>query len=211
MRKGALITLEGIEGSGKSGHLKLLAQFLQGQGFAVHATYEPGATPLGRSLRELLLHGEGLVEDPLVELLLFLLDRREHVRLVIKPSLLEGKVVLCDRYVDSTLAYQGFGRGLDPDFVLRANRLVTEGVWPDLTILLDCPPEEGLQRTKGEDRLQRQPLEFHRRVREGYLELARREPERIRVVSTSGRPREEAQEEIRSIVLEFLRRWPRET
>ena len=211
MKRGALITLEGIEGSGKSGHLKLLAQFLQSQGFPIRVTYEPGATVLGRSLRELLLHGEGLIEDPLVELFLFLSDRREHVRLVVKPLLLEGKVVLCDRYVDSTLAYQGFGRGLDLDFLLRANRLVTEGIWPDLTILLDCPPEEGLRRAKGEDRLHRQPLEFHRRVREGYLELARREPERIKVVSTSGCPKEEAQEAIRSIVLEFPRRWPRET
>lgn len=205
MDRGALITLEGIEGSGKSTHAKDLADFLRAKGYSVLLTFEPGATELGRSLREILLSPQGMV-DPWVELFLFLADRREHVIKVIVPALRRGTFVICDRYVDSTLAYQGYGRGLPLPFLRQANAMAVEGQWPDLTLLLDCPVEEGLRRAKGEDRLQRETLAFHQKVRNGYLQIAREEPQRVILIDSS-RPREEVKGEIRRRVLSFLEGW----
>jgi dTMP kinase len=204
MKKGSLITLEGIEGSGKTSHTKLLGKFLIRKGFPVVLTHEPGATQIGKKLRTLLLKGDSF-QDPLTELFLFLADRREHYLQIIKKALEEGKIVLCDRFVDSTLAYQGYGRGIDLKFILDLNERILEGTWPDFTILLDCPVEEGLKRTEKKDRLSQETLEFHQRVRYGYLELSKRYPERIRVVNSSDRPKLEVQEEIRKIVLGFLK------
>lgn len=199
------ITLEGIEGSGKSSHARDLAQFLQEKGFPVLLTFEPGDTELGKALRDILLSPHG-VEDAWVELFLFLADRREHVTEVIRPALERGLLVLCDRYIDSTEAYQGYGRGLPLSFIQEANAKVTEGLKPDLTLLLDCPVEEGLRRTKGNDRLRRETVEFHERVRRGYLKIHEREPSRVVVVDTL-RPREKVQGEIRELVTDFLRQW----
>ena len=204
MIKGILITLEGIEGSGKTLHAKLLGKFLTQKGVSVILTYEPGATPIGKKLRRLLL-GEDFFQDPFTELCLFLADRREHFLRIIKGALEEGKIVVCDRFVDSTLAYQGYGRGIDMELIVNLNERILEGTWPNLTILLDCPVEEGLKRTKRRDRISKGSLEFHERVRHGYLELSRKYPERIKVVNSFDRPKSEVQEEIRKIVLGFLK------
>lgn len=203
-KRGPFITFEGIEGSGKSSHMRLLSEFLSEMAYEVVITFEPGASSVGSLIRPLLLEGKNL--DPWVEALLFLTDRRQHVNEVLLPSLESGKLVLCDRFVDSTIAYQGYGRRLPIPLLRELNSKVTENLRPDLTILLDCDPEEGLQRTKGKDRFQMEPLEFHRRVREGYLQLAKEEPERIKVVA-SDRDKAVVQAEIRKIVIDFLSKW----
>lgn len=203
-KRGPFITFEGIEGSGKSSHIRLLFEFLSEMAYEVVTTFEPGASSLGGFIRPLLL--EGKVLDPWVETLLFLIDRRQHLKEVLLPSLGSGKLVLCDRFVDSTIAYQGYGRGLPIPLLREMNSRITENLHPDLTILLDCDPKEGLQRTKGKDRFQMESLEFHQRVREGYLQLAKEEPERIKVVS-SDRNKVLVQAEIRKIVTDFLSKW----
>ncbi|RLA81583.1 MAG: dTMP kinase [Deltaproteobacteria bacterium] len=206
MKKGVLITFEGIEGSGKSTHLRILGEFLRAKGMKVLLTFEPGGTPLGRALRDLLLD-PSLPLDPLTELFLFWADRREHTLRVLLPALDQGKVVLCDRYIDSTTAYQGYGRGVDLDFVLQGNRKATGGLSPHLTILLDCPPEVGLRRVKGGDRFEDAGLDFHTKVREGYLRIAEAEPERVKVVESASRDKGEVQEEVRRVVRTFLEAW----
>lgn len=204
--KGVLITFEGIEGSGKSTHLRLAEEFLKAEGLSTVATFEPGATPLGVKLRQLLLSATVPLQ-PLAELFLFLADRAEHIRQVVRPALEAGKVVLCDRFVDSTTAYQGYGRGIELGFVKEGNRRATGGIWPRLTILLDCEVEVGLARTKGVDRFEGEGVEFHRRVRDGYLRIAEEEPMRVKVVDSSHRPKGEVQEEIREILRGFLKGW----
>lgn len=203
-KRGLFITFEGIEGSGKSSHIKLLCEFLSGMAYDVVVTFEPGASSLGSLIRPLLLEGEVL--DPWIEALLFLMDRRQHVKEVLLPSLRSGKLVICDRFTDSTIAYQGYGRGLPIPLLREMNSKIAEGLHPDLTILLDCDPKEGLKRKKSTDRFQMEPLEFHHRVREGYLQLAKEEPERIKVVA-SGRDKALVQAEIREIVISFLSKW----
>lgn len=179
--RGFFITLEGGEGAGKSTVARALAARLKEEGYEVCLTQEPGGTELGRAI-------EGLLEGtqapaPLAELLLFAADRAQHVVEVIAPALAAGRVVVCDRFADSTLAYQGYGRGLDLDLVRRLNEAATGGLRPDLTLLLDLPPEVGLAR-EGEqlDVTGREPLAFHERVREGFLALAKAEPELFVVI-----------------------------
>lgn len=203
-KRGPFITFEGIEGSGKSSHIKLLSEFLSEMAYDVVTTFEPGASSIGGIIRSLLL--EGNLVDPWVEALLFLTERRQHIKEVLLPSLGAGKIVLCDRFIDSTIAYQGYGRGLPIALLKEINGKIAEDLHPDLTILLDCTPEEGLRRTKGTDRFQKESLEFHQRVREGYLQLAKEEPQRIKVVP-SDRDKSLVQAEIRQIVLDFLSRW----
>ena len=174
------VTFEGPEGAGKSTVLAQIAQRLRDQGRDVVTTREPGAGAFGARIRELLLHGEDMT--PRAELFLFLADRSQHVATIVRPALERGAVVLCDRYVDSTLVYQSYTRGLDLDFAKAANDFATENLTPDLTILLDLPPETGLARVTNKDRLDAQPLEFHQRVREGFLQLASITPDRWRVV-----------------------------
>ncbi len=178
--KGILITFEGIEGCGKTTQMTRLEAFLKAKGRATLTTLEPGEGPIGRRIREDLLthHPEPL--DPLAELMLYLADRAQHVTRVVTPALQEGTIVLCDRYTDSTVAYQGYGRGIDLEKIRDLNAFVTRGLTPDLTFLLDCPPEVGLKRIRGAlDRMESQGLSFHRRVREGYLALAKASPDRI--------------------------------
>jgi dTMP kinase len=149
-------------------------------------TREPGEGELGRKIRELLLHGEEL--SSVTELFLFLADRSHHVEKTILPALKKGVLVLCDRYSDSTWVYQSFASGLDSDFVTSANRAATGCLVPDLTLLLDLPPEVGLSRLQNPDRMDAQPIEFHRKVREGFLLLAEREPNRWRIVDATQDP-----------------------
>jgi dTMP kinase len=177
---GLFLTLEGLDGSGKSTQAKLLAAFLEGRGLPVVLTREPGGGLPG--VRDLLLRGE---LSPEAEYLLFSADRAEHVRKVILPSLEAGAWVVSDRYLDSSLAYQGFGRGLPLPWLLEVAKEATLGLTPRLTFLLDLPPEEALRRVKDPDRLEREGLAFFQRVREGYLFLAEKEPHRLVVLDAT--------------------------
>ena len=161
------ITFEGPEGSGKSTLISGLAEVLRQRGVDVVVTREPGAGEVGRQIRQILLHGGRL--DPKAELFLFLADRSQHVATVIQPALERDAWVLCDRHADSTLVYQGYGRGLDLDLLRAWNRFATGGCVPDLTLLLDLDPAVGLARISAKDRLDAEPMEFHRRIREGFL------------------------------------------
>jgi dTMP kinase len=192
MRKGLFITLEGVEGSGKTTQTGLVAQALRAAGYRVTVTREPGGTRAGEAIRAIFL-------DPAVslhataELLLVLADRSQHVREKLKPALAAGEIVLSDRYSDSTLAYQGHGRGLDLKLLGELNRLASDNTRPDLTIVLDLAVEIGLERTRarvrgdvrGPDRFEGEQVEFHRRVREGFLTIAREEPGRVMTIDAT--------------------------
>jgi len=200
------ITLEGPEGSGKSSQLPDLAEFLRGQGWDVLTTREPGGTPIGDQIRQILMRLDNQELHPRTEILLFLASRAQLVEQVIKPALREGKLVLCDRFGDSTLAYQGYGHGLDLGTLRTMLDFATDKLKPDLTLLLDVDVETGLQRKRKEDewnRLDAYALAFHQRVREGYHELCRHEPERWRVIDAM-QPKEAVQLALRQAVMQFL-------
>ncbi|GAA5343151.1 MAG: dTMP kinase [Anaerolineaceae bacterium] len=200
------ITLEGPEGSGKSSQLPDLAEFLRGQGWDVLTTREPGGTPIGDQIRQILMRLDNQELHPRTEILLFLASRAQLVEQVIKPALHEGKLVLCDRFGDSTLAYQGYGHGLDLGTLRTMLDFATDKLKPDLTLLLDVDVETGLQRKRKEDewnRLDAYALAFHQRVREGYHELCRQEPERWRVIDAM-QPKETVQLALRQAVMQFL-------
>lgn len=178
---GTFIVLEGGEGCGKSTQVRLLYRRLLEEGYPSLLLHEPGGTPLGDQVRRLLMaqHGKATI-TPLAELLLFSAARAELVTTVLQPALKEGRVVVCDRYTPSTIAYQGYGRGIPLETIDRVNRLSTGGLEPDLLVLLDMKPEDGLRRKSEEERqrFEEEPLAFHKRVRHGYLEQARAGPER---------------------------------
>ena len=180
------ITFEGPEGAGKSTALAALANRLREGGFDVVTTREPGAGVFGKSIREILLHGDDL--DPKAELLLFLADRSNHVATIIRPALAAGQIVLCDRFADSTVVYQAHARGLDEAFARAGNDFATGGLTPDVTLLFDLDPEIGLRRLQSKDRLDAQPIEFHRLVRQGFLKEMDRNPSRWRVIDASAEP-----------------------
>ncbi|TDA68649.1 MAG: dTMP kinase [Clostridia bacterium] len=183
---GFFLTLEGPEGAGKTTHTRLLARVLQQEGYQVVATREPGGTRLGEAVRTLLLAQDTGAISPMAETLLYLAARAEHVARVIRPALETGAVVICDRFLHSTLAYQGYGRGLPLGVLLELNRAATAGLEPDHTFVLDVDVAEGLQRVgRTRDRLEAEDISFHQRVRQGFLELAARE-QRVTVVPTGG-------------------------
>lgn len=189
--QGKFITFEGIDGSGKSTQLRMLAGDLRQRGLDVLTSCEPGGTPLGRRLRETFLEAEETVA-PMAELLLFAADRAQHVELLIKPALAEGRVVISDRYADATFAYQGAGRGFDVDTVNQVIHLATGGLKPDLTVFFDIPIETALQRRNSRseeersNRMDFEAAEFYERVREAYLGIAAREPGRFKVIDAGG-------------------------
>ena len=195
------MTFEGPEGAGKSTAIAFVAEKLREEGLDVVTTREPGAGPLGAKIRELLLHG--LEITPKTELLLFLADRSNHVATVIRPALAANQTVICDRYIDSTLVYQGMARGLDKEFVEAANRFATSDLIPDLTLLLDVPAEIGLGRVRNPDRLDKQPLEFHHAVRSGFLQLAGQDPARWIVLDATREFREVAGDALGAIRLKM--------
>jgi dTMP kinase len=214
---GAFITFEGIDGSGKSTQLRMLASVLRLRGMDVVQTREPGGTPLGARLREALLDAQEQV-DPLAELLLYAADRAQHVRALLLPALAEGRIVLSDRYADATVAYQGAGRGFDPSLVAEVVALATGGLKPNLTLLFDLPVATSSERSrlraagKGEpaDRLDLENDNFHMRVRDAYLKLAAAEPERVRVID-AGISIAEIHAHVLDIVIPFLEKrgqWP---
>jgi dTMP kinase len=181
------ITFEGIEGCGKSTQAGLLRELLEGRGLSVLVTREPGGSPIGEQIRHILLDpgNHGMVA--LAELLLYEASRCQHVEAVIKPALDAGKVVICDRFFDASTAYQGYARGLDIAMVGRLNLVATGGRKPDLTIVLDLPVDMGLMRLgRNLDRIESEAVEFHERVRQGYLKIAENEPGRVKVVNAGG-------------------------
>lgn len=203
--RGVLITFEGVEGSGKTTQLLELARWLRREGYRVERTSEPDGTALGLGVRRLFARHD-VPFQPLTEMLLFLAARHQHVVEKIQPWLRAGRVVLCDRYTDATLAYQGYGRGLEVAMIRELNLAVTGGILPDLTLLFDLDPAAGLRRIgrRRLDHFERQAAAFHRRVRRGYLEIQRAEPKRVRLVR-AGRPAAEVGAEVRALVGEFLR------
>jgi len=184
------ITFEGIEGCGKTTQIGLLTSFLKRLQRPFLLTREPGGTGVGDQIRRILLSSENVGIEPMAELYLYAAARVQHLRQVISPALREGKLVICDRFADATLAYQGYGRGMDLAWIEEIHARTMANVKPDLTFLLDLPVEEGLRRalkrmenhSVKEDRFEKEALDFHRRVREGYLALARNEPRRIVVL-----------------------------
>jgi dTMP kinase len=207
------ISLEGIEGCGKTTQLKHLSSYLADKGRPFVVTREPGGTEIGKKIRSILLDpaSKGLV--PAAELLLYMADRAQHIHSLIRPRLAEGKVVVCDRYFDATVVYQGFARGLDTGFICDLHRIIFEDLKPDITLLLDLPPRIGLARAwqelysgnrcGKESRFEEETISFHEKVRAGYLELAGREPQRYKIIDAS-RPIDDVQADMREPLAEYL-------
>jgi dTMP kinase len=187
--QGKFISIEGPDGAGKSTLAKGLRDELQNRGTDCILTREPGDGPIGPQIRAILLEGAGI--DPWTEVFLFLADRRQHVEGLIRPALEQGQWVICDRYADSTIVYQGYGRDLDVGLLKKLNKIATAGLTPDRTLLVDLDPEVALNRItaeRGKNRLDQEPLDFHRRVREGFLAEARLDPHRFVVLNGEQAP-----------------------
>jgi len=202
------ITFEGVEGSGKTTQIRRLKRYLTQKGIPCKVTREPGGCPIGEKVRKILLDPDHREMVPLSELLLYEASRAQHVKEVIEPLLERGVTVLCDRFSDATIAYQGFGRKLDLGLIQRFNRLSTQRIKPDITFLLDCPSDMGLKRAiqrnqtlkkEKEERFEREKIQFHHRVRRGYLSIAKQEPHRVKVIDTR-QGEEKTFEKIRQII-----------
>ncbi len=187
------ITFEGVEGSGKTTQIRRLRRYFTRRGILCKVTREPGGCPISEKIRKILLNPDHHQMVPVTELLLYEAARAQHVTEVIKPFLKKGGVVLCDRFSDATIAYQGYGRRMDVQWIQRLNHLSSEGIKPDITFLLDCPTDLGLERAirrnralkrEREERFEREEIQFHRRMRRGYLAIAKKEPQRVRVIDT---------------------------
>ena len=209
------ITLEGIEGSGKTTQINNIVNFLQKQNHACITTREPGGTGIGRQIRTILLDPNNSDLDPLAELLLYAADRAQHVKSVIKPHLAAGSTVICDRFFDATTVYQGIARGLDMTVINKLHEIVLGGIRPDLTLLFDLPVETGLQRAwdsldKGsrsdrESRFEKESLAFHEKIRNGYLALAKQEPGRFRIINAADEEHE-VLENIIAVLSQYLQK-----
>jgi dTMP kinase len=207
------ITLEGIEGCGKTTQIQYLSEYFENRRLPHIMTREPGGTDIGQKIRTILLNPETRDLVPTAELLLYMADRAQHIHALIKPCLKEGKIVICDRYYDATVVYQGFARGLDTGFIMDLHKLVLEDLKPDITFLLDVSPRIGLarawkqldngERAGTESRFEEETVSFHEKVRAGYLELARQDPERIYTIDASQGPKE-VQMDIREALMHFL-------
>ena len=185
MNRGLFITFEGADGCGKTTQLNLLEKYLIDKGLDVIVTREPGAKGLGEKFREILLNYDGIVSDR-CESFLFLADRAQNIDTIVKPAVSSGKIVLCDRHIDSSVAYQGYGRGLDIQQIKNLNTIAAGGMLPDLTLVFDIDIETSMQRVgNNKDRMENSGNEFFNRVRNGYLELAKQEPDRIKVVDST--------------------------
>jgi dTMP kinase len=187
------ITFEGVEGSGKTTQIQRLKKYFTQRGIPCKVTREPGGCPIGEKVRKILLNPDHREMVPMSELLLYEAARAQHVNDIIKPFLKKGGVILCDRFNDATLAYQGYGRRIDLRWIERLNHLSSQGIRPDVTFLLDCPSDVGLKRAlqrnrelkqEREERFEKEEIQFHRRVRKGYLAIAKKEPRRVKVIDT---------------------------
>lgn len=208
------ITFEGIEGSGKTTQIRRLKRYLTQKGIPCKVTREPGGCPIGEKIRKILLNPDHREMVPLSELFLYEASRAQHVKEVVEPLLAKGVVVLCDRFSDASIAYQGYGRRLDLALVKRLNRLSSQGIKPHVTFLLDCPSDLGLmravqrnqvQRKEREERFEREKIQFHHRVRRGYLSLAKKDPHRVKVIDTR-QGEDKTFEKIRQIIDNLIRR-----
>lgn len=187
------ITFEGIEGSGKTTQIELLRKHLEQKGYQVVCTREPGGTKIGELIRGILLNTEVQAISPWTELLLYESCRAQLVNEIIKPAILDNKIVLCDRFTDSTIVYQAYGRGLNLEAIHSLNKWVIDGMLPNITFVIDCPPEIGLNRALSrisarkdnnkEDRFEKEDIEFHKRIQEGYIKLAKKAPDRIKIIN----------------------------
>ncbi len=199
MGKGIFITFEGADGCGKTTQLKLLAEYLTNKGFEVVITREPGAKGLGEKVREILLNYDGEVSDR-CESFLFLADRAQHIDMIINPAIAQGKIILCDRHTDSSVAYQGYGRGLSIERINMLNNLAVNGRYPDMTLVFDIDVETSMARVGEEkDRMESAGMDFFNRVRNGYLEIAKHEPNRVKVLDAK-----KSIEEINNDVIELI-------
>lgn len=209
MRKGILITFEGPEGSGKSTQSRMLYNFLRRKGYKVVHVREPGYTKLGEAIREILLNSKNINISPRAEAFLYVAARTELIFEKIIPALKNKKIVICDRFADATIVYQGYGLGLDKKVLYKLNDFATYCITPDITYVLDVVPSLGLMRskkTKGfKDRIEKRPLSFHRKVREGYLDLARKNPKRIKILPVKKYDKQNMQELIRKATLGFIK------
>jgi dTMP kinase len=188
LQKGVFISFEGIEGTGKTTQARLLSERLSDEGHEVVLTFEPGGTVIGSKIREILLLPDHDEMSAVAELLLYNADRAQHLAEKIVPAIAEGKIIITDRFSDSTLAYQGYARGIDRALITSLDRLATGGLLPDFTILFDLDVETGLARNRGANKTDRIELEdsaFHRRVRDGYLEIAKANPDRVSIVDAA--------------------------
>lgn len=203
MQKGLFITFEGIDGCGKTTQLELLGKYLEEKGLNVVRTLEPGGCEIGKKLRQILLHHKGFVAN-MAELFMYLADRSQHVEEVVLKNVNEGKIVLCDRHIDSTVAYQGYGRGYDIEQINLLNDIATKNYKPDITFLFDIDVEIAQKRVgKEKDRLESLGNSFHLKVRSGYLEIAKKYPNRIKVIN-SNQTIEEIFEQVKNIIDNFL-------
>ena len=205
MRKqGLFITFEGPEGSGKSTHSRLLCDFLKKEGYRVLYTREPGGTLISEKIRKVLLDPRNKGMDVVCEMLLYIAARAQIIKEKILPALKRGEIVVCDRFTDATLVYQGYAGGIDLKIIKDINTIATKGVSPEVTFLLDIEARKGLLRSgKNKDRMERKPLLFHKKVRQGYLTIARKEPRRIRMLSAVGEI-SETQGKIREFIVKLL-------
>ncbi len=203
MKKGLFITFEGVDGCGKTTQLTKTKEFLESKGYDVVVTREPGAGEIGNKIREMLLHYNGNISDK-CEMFLFLADRAQHIENLIKPSVDKGKVVLCDRHTDSTLAYQGFARGQDIELLNKLNKIAVNGIIPDLTLLYDLDTDIAQERVGlNKDRMESVNIEFHKKVRNGYLSLQKKYPERIKLINANNSI-EKVFEQTKDIVLQLI-------
>ncbi len=208
------ITLEGIEGAGKTSQLDNIVAFMEGRGYECITTREPGGTAIGSQIRGVLLNPENDNLDPDAELLLYVADRVQHIRTLIEPHLTAGRVVICDRFYDATLVYQGYARGLDIGLIRNLHRWVCHDLTPDLTLLFDLEPKVGLARawrqidsggrTDQESRFEMEKLAFHEKVRQGYLELSQGAPERFRIIDAQQSPQQVSQA-LQDVLADYLK------
>ncbi len=217
--KGKFISVEGVDGSGKSTQVALLGEYLHGKNYDVVITQEPGGTAIGNQIREVILNPDNRKMTDMTEVLLYVAARMQHIHEVIAPAISEGKIVLCSRFIDSTFAYQGYGAGVKLDFLQKLNDMTVGNLKPDLTIVYDLDPTKGLDRVAersesaavslGIDRMESKDELFHQRVRAGFLKMAQEEPERIMLVDASGSV-ENVFEKTKSVIDRFLLRHNRE-
>lgn len=206
MKKGLFITFEGADGCGKTTQLKLAAEYLQEKGQSVLITREPGAKGLGEKLRDILLNYDGIVSDR-CESFLFLADRAQHIDTIVLPAVDAGKIVLCDRHIDSTAAYQGYGRGQDLEQINSLNMIATNNRKPDMTIVFDIDADTSMQRVgEQKDRMESAGIEFFNRVRDGYLKIAQKEPDRVKVLDAS-KSIDEIHHEVIKLINSLLREF----
>jgi dTMP kinase len=198
MGDGLFITLEGIDGVGKTTQALLLVEYFESLGREVVHTFEPGGTDLGQAIRRMLLDPKNQNLAPVTEILLYAADRAQHVEEVVKPALREGKIVICERFIDSSVAYQGYGLGLSVEGILAVNQLAAGGLEPNLTIYLDAEPSAALVRVGG-DRIEQRALEYYERVRAGFLAIARENTHRVVVVPADG-TKEEVSERVQRLI-----------